>query len=151
MSLASQADDDVIRIACWNVEHNGLTGHTAGGDDRRRRVAHQVLSARRVNIVFRQELALAHLDGRRPLHEEGKALGLSAVMAPGTPESPNPTGVLFDPQLFALHAEYTHATNGWHPICNPTLTLRGDSCPPSGQPTDTPTCLTPHSVRGRTS
>jgi hypothetical protein len=119
-------DTDVIRIACWNVEHNGLPGHT-GGDARRRHLAHEVLRAHRPHIVLRQELTLAHLDGKRPLHEEGTALGLSAVMAPGTPESPNPTGVLFDPALFALHAEYTHVTNGWHPICNPVLTLRGDT------------------------
>lgn len=119
-------DPEVIRIVCWNVEHNGLSGHT-GGDTRRRHLAHEVLRACRPHIVLRQELTLAHLDGKRPLYQEGKALGLSAVMAPGTPESPNPTGVLFDPALFALYAEYTHATNGWHPICNPVLTLRGDA------------------------
>ncbi|MEV8033592.1 endonuclease/exonuclease/phosphatase family protein [Streptomyces sp. NPDC086182] len=124
---APALDTDVIRIACWNVEHNGLAGHTASGDDRRRHLAHQVLRAHRPHIVLRQELTLAHLDGKRPLHEEGKQLGLSAVMAPGNPESPNPTGVLFDPSLFALHAEYAHVTNGWHPICNPVLTLRGDT------------------------
>lgn len=28
-------DTDVIRIACWNVERNGLPGHT-GGHGRRR-------------------------------------------------------------------------------------------------------------------
>ncbi|WP_371792984.1 endonuclease/exonuclease/phosphatase family protein [Streptomyces sp. NBC_01471] len=128
MTFPETADDaDVIRVACWNVEHNGLPGHTAGGDDRRWHLAHEVLRAHRPHIVLRQELTLAHLDGKRTLHEEGKALGLSAVMAPGNPESPNPTGVLYDPQIFALHAEYTHVTNGWHPICNPVLTLRGDT------------------------
>lgn len=128
MSFTEPADDaDVVTVASWNVQHNGYAGHTAGDDDRLRHLAHQVLLAHRPHIVLRQELTLAHLDGKRPLHEEGKKLGLSAVMAPGTPESPNPTGVLFDPQLFALHAEYTHVTNGWHPICNPVLTLRGDS------------------------
>ncbi|MFJ4741181.1 hypothetical protein [Streptomyces sp. NPDC088775] len=47
-------DTDVIRVACWNIEHNGLAGHTAGGDDRRRRLAHDVLRAYRPHIVLRQ-------------------------------------------------------------------------------------------------
>jgi hypothetical protein len=41
-------DTDVIRIACWNVEHNGLPGHT-GGDARRRHLAHEVLRTSTAN------------------------------------------------------------------------------------------------------
>jgi len=115
-----------VTVAVWNIAHNGHSGHTAGGTDERRHLAHDVLALYEPNIVLRQELTLAHLDGKRQLHEEANKLGLIATMAPGTPESPNPTGVFYDPTMFTMHAEYTHATNGWHPICNPVLRLRDD-------------------------
>jgi endonuclease/exonuclease/phosphatase family metal-dependent hydrolase len=113
-----------LRIACWNVEHNGL-GHL-GGDGARRRRAHEILRGYAPHIVLRQEMTHGHLDGARLLHEEAAALGLTGLIAPATPESPNPTAVLYDSQLFALGVEYQHVTAGWHPICNPVVHLRGD-------------------------
>ncbi|MFG2176052.1 hypothetical protein ACGFMO_32625 [Streptomyces niveus] len=91
--------------------------------DRRHR-AYDVLAEHRPDLVFRQELTHAHLDGSRALYEEANRLGLWPFMAAGTPESVNPTGVLLSTELFQVDAYYTHATGGWHPICNPLVRLK---------------------------
>ncbi|MEV8350812.1 endonuclease/exonuclease/phosphatase family protein [Streptomyces niveus] len=123
------AEEDVVTVAVWNVEHNG---HDRNGTDERRHRAYDVLAGHRPDLVFRQELTHAHLDGSRALYEEGNRLGLWPFMAPGTPESTNPTGVLLSTELFRVDALYTHSTGGWHPICNPLVRLKDSDGRPSG-------------------
>ncbi|MFD4113220.1 endonuclease/exonuclease/phosphatase family protein [Streptomyces niveus] len=123
------AEAGVVTVAVWNVEHNG---HDKNGADHRRHRAYDVLAEYRPDLVFRQELTHAHLDGSRALYEEANSLGLWPFMAPGTPESPNPTGVFLSVDLFQVDAYYTHATGGWHPICNPLVRLKD----PEGRPSE---------------
>jgi endonuclease/exonuclease/phosphatase family metal-dependent hydrolase len=123
--LKALKDLRTLRVVCWNVEHGGFAGHL-GGDSGRRRRAHEILRGYAPHIVLRQEMTHGHADGARLLHQEAAALGLTGLIAPATPESPNPTAVMYDPAVFALAAEYQHVTAGWYPICNPVVVLRGD-------------------------
>jgi endonuclease/exonuclease/phosphatase family metal-dependent hydrolase len=122
--MSAITQDDTIRVLTWNVEHNG---RDKDGTVHRRHHAHDVMAEYRPHLVLRQELTGADADGRRPLWEEANRLGLFAFMAPATPESPNATGVLLDPNVFEVQAEYYHVTNGWHPLCNPVVKLKGTS------------------------
>ncbi|MFD4114568.1 endonuclease/exonuclease/phosphatase family protein [Streptomyces niveus] len=124
------AEENVVTVAVWNVEHNG---HDRNGTDERRHRAYDVLAEYQPDLVFRQELTHAPLDGSRALYEEANRLGLWPFMAPGTPESPNPTGVFLSTELFQVDALYTHATGGWHPICNPLVRLKDPDGRPSGK------------------
>ncbi|ONK13203.1 endonuclease/exonuclease/phosphatase family protein [Streptomyces sp. MP131-18] len=120
--MSTIAQDDTIRMLTWNVEHGG---RDKDGAVHRRHLAHDVMASYRPHLVLRQELTGAEADGRRPLWEEATRLGLVAFLAPATPESPNATGVLLDPNVFEVQAEYHHVTNGWHPICNPVVKFKG--------------------------
>ncbi|MEY9840529.1 endonuclease/exonuclease/phosphatase family protein [Streptacidiphilus sp. EB103A] len=122
MPIPEHDRGDTVTVACWNVEHNG---HDHGGEDHRRHHAYDVLAAYQPSIVLRQELTHAHRDGQAHLFQEANRLGLLAFLAPGTPESDNPTGVFIDPQLFEPLAHFQHVTGTWHPICNPVVRLRG--------------------------
>ncbi|WP_223187712.1 endonuclease/exonuclease/phosphatase family protein [Streptomyces sp. CBMA29] len=119
--------DDLVRVACWNVEHNGHAGHRAGANQDRRHLAMDILRSYRPYIMLRQELTHAALDGAADLYEEAAAIGpLQCFLSPATPESPNPTAVFVDTSMFEVLASYTHVSNGWHPITNPVVRLRGE-------------------------
>ncbi len=118
--------DGTIRVLTWNIEHGG---RDTDGSFHRRHLAWDVMAEYRPHLVLRQELTGADADGRRPLWEEANRLGLIPFLAPATPESPNATGVLLDPAVFDVQAEYHHVTGSWHPICNPVVKLRGASKP----------------------
>jgi len=123
--------DDELRVACWNVEKNGHGGHRGAGGDRRA-IAHELLADIRPHIVLRQELTGAAADGSRALYEEAARLGgLTAFMAPATPESPNATGVMVDPVLFEIVSSHDQVTGMWHPVCNPVVRLKGTRKPVS--------------------
>lgn len=123
----SDDNDQQLRVACWNVEHNGHASHRAGAPQDRRHLALDVLRSYRPHIVLRQEMTHAALDGAADLHEEAAALGPhQGFLSPATPESPNPTAVFVDLSVFEVRASYTHATNGWLPIINPVVRLRGE-------------------------
>ncbi|WP_253917284.1 endonuclease/exonuclease/phosphatase family protein [Streptomyces sp. MNP-20] len=122
------AGDDVIRVASWNVEHNGID---RTGDDTRWHTAMGVLAEVKPHLLLRQELTGAHLNGSRTLWAEAGHLGGDGdiqyfpFLAPATPESPNPTGVYADPRVFDVIAYYVHVTGMWHPVCNPVVRLKG--------------------------
>ena len=124
--------EETLTVLVWNIEHNGHdNGHDFGGNEDRRRRAYEVLRDHEPNLVLRQELTNAHVDGRRRMWEEANFLNAYPLMAPGTPESPNPTGVMVDTRLWEIKAEYYHSTNGWHPMTNPVLRLKGADMPVS--------------------
>jgi hypothetical protein len=114
-------DGTELRVACWNLEHNG-------GGAQTRRLAHRILASYRPHIVFRQELTGAWDHGKRALFEEAIALGgLFPFMAsPREGRSRNPTGVMVDPQLFEIVAHTDHDLP-WKAICHVQVRLKG--CP----------------------
>ncbi|WP_049565006.1 endonuclease/exonuclease/phosphatase family protein [Streptomyces sp. SBT349] len=120
--------DDEIVVLCWNVEHNERDRRDPG-NARAGMARVEIMARYGANLVLRQELTGAADDGRGPLWMEANALGLFPSLAPATPESPNPTGVLVCPNTFEIQHEYEHVTNGWHPICNPVIKLKGTSKP----------------------
>ena len=123
--------DDELRVACWNLEHNGNGDHRPGRGDRRA-MAHELLADVRPHIMLRQELTGAAADGNRALYEEAARLGgLTAFMAPATPESPNATGVMVDPALFEIVSSHDQVTGMWHPASNPVVRLKGTRKPVS--------------------
>jgi endonuclease/exonuclease/phosphatase family metal-dependent hydrolase len=115
--------DNVLRLICWNIEHNGVD---SDGATHRRELALDIMAAYRPHIVLRQELTGADANGSAALYEEAERLGgLIPFMAPPTMESPNATGVMIDPDVFEVSACHPHITNMWHPICNLAVRLRG--------------------------
>jgi endonuclease/exonuclease/phosphatase family metal-dependent hydrolase len=127
-SSLSDDRDGLVRVACWNVEHNGHASHRAGANQDRRHLAIDTLRSYRPHIILRQEMTHAALDGAADLYEEAAAIGpLQCFLSPATPESPNPTAVFVDTSMFEVRASYTHVTNGWHPITNPVVRLRGET------------------------
>lgn len=112
-----------LRVLSWNVEHNGID---RDGARNRRELALKVMSSYRPHIVLRQELTGADARGRTPLYQEASRLGgLIPFLAPATPESPNPTGIMVDPGVIEIDACHQHVTNTWHPICNVVVRIRG--------------------------
>jgi endonuclease/exonuclease/phosphatase family metal-dependent hydrolase len=112
-----------LRVLSWNIEHNGLDHD---GTDARRQAALDIMAGYRPHIVLRQELTGAAAHGSAPLYQEASRLGgLVPFMAPATPESPNPTGILIDPDVVEVEAGHPHVTNMWHPICNLVVRLHG--------------------------
>ncbi|MGK4906504.1 endonuclease/exonuclease/phosphatase family protein [Streptomyces albus] len=115
---------DELRVACWNIEHNGRPNKP--GDPDRRPTARKLLSELRPHILLRQELTGADADGSRALYEEATQIGgLIPFMAPATPESPNATGVMVDPEHFEVASSHDQITGMWHPACNPVVRLKG--------------------------
>jgi len=120
-------DGGLVRVACWKVNHNGYSGHRAGANGDRRHLAMDILRGYAPHIVLRQEMTHAALDGAADLYEEAAALGLSqGFLSPATAESTNPTAVFIDLTMFEARANHIHATNGWLPITNPVVRLRGE-------------------------
>ncbi|NUR25382.1 MAG: endonuclease/exonuclease/phosphatase family protein, partial [Catenulispora sp.] len=102
-------------------------GHRAGANQDRRHLAMDILRSYNPHVVLRQEMTHSALDGAADLHEEAASLGPhQGFLSPATPESPNPTAVFVDLTMFEVRASYTHATNGWLPITNPVVRLRGE-------------------------
>lgn len=117
----------LLRVASWNVPHGGYSSHRAGGNQDRRRIAVDVLREYEPHIVLFQEMTHGALDGCADVHGLAAALGVfQGFLSPAPPESPNPTAVFVDLDMFEVRAHYTHATNGWLPITNPVVRLRGE-------------------------
>lgn len=113
---------DELRVACWNIEKNGLGRH--GADDHRD-LARDILSSARPHIVYRQELTGAWNNGKADLYAEANRLGLVPFMtAPREGRSRNPVGVMVDPRLFEIDAEFEHDLP-WKPICHLRVRLKG--------------------------
>lgn len=119
-------EKDTLRVACWNVEHNGTS---KDGGTKSWTLAMEILESERPHLVLRQELTHAEQNGHRRLYAEANHLGLTPLIAPATPESKNPTGVFLDPELFTVESLFIHVTAMWHPICNPVVRLKGTSKP----------------------
>ncbi|MCM2431029.1 endonuclease/exonuclease/phosphatase family protein [Streptomyces sp. RKAG337] len=130
MTTDTEAEQDVVTVLCWNVEHNGHD--LKDGSDHRRHRAYDILAEHKPDLVFRQELTGADADGGRELYEEGNRLGLSAYMAPVTPESRNPNGVFLSNELFQVEALYAPAPAG-RAFCNPLVRLKDRAGRPSAQ------------------
>ncbi|MDH6130489.1 endonuclease/exonuclease/phosphatase family protein [Kitasatospora sp. GP82] len=110
------SEPDLV-VGVVNVEHDGLDG---GQDKGRLERACAILRAVGAQLVLRQELKPGH--GNQWLYRNARLLGgLVPLVAPATPESPNATGVFYDPKVFAPDAFYTHVTNFWHPQAAPAL------------------------------
>jgi hypothetical protein len=118
---------DELRVACWNVEHNGRGRH--GADDHRD-LARDILASIAPHIVLRQELTGAWDNGKADLYAEANRLGgLTPFMtAPREGRSRNPVGVMVDPDLFFVDGEHEHDMP-WKPICNPRVRLNGCAKP----------------------
>ncbi|MEV1011756.1 endonuclease/exonuclease/phosphatase family protein [Streptomyces sp. NPDC049881] len=116
------SDGDVLVTASWNIEHSGID---ADGRDDRWEQAMDVLSGIRPHVFFRQEATDPARDGGRRLHAEADRLKLLPLPATATPESPNTTVVMIDPDVFAVDAHHVHTTRMWHPITNPVVRVRG--------------------------
>jgi hypothetical protein len=114
-------DGTELRVACWNLAHNGGGGQT-------RPLAHHILASYRPHIVFRQELTGAWEHGKRALFEEATALGglFPFMTAPHEGRSRNPTGVMVDPRMFEIVAHTDHDLP-WKAICHVQVRLKG--CP----------------------
>jgi hypothetical protein len=114
---------DELRVACWNIEHNGRGRH--GADDHRD-LARDILAAVQPHIVLRQELTRAWDNGKADLYAEANRLGglFPFMGAPREGRSRNPVGVMVDPALFLVDAEFEHDLL-WKPICNPRIRLKG--------------------------
>lgn len=119
-----------LRIMSVNLEHSGLP---IGGQPDRRYAARAHMATYRPHIVLRQEVRGpdgTYEAAMAELVDEARALGLAvALLAPGTPESPNATAVMVDPELFEVQDRFVHVTGMWHPIANPVVRLRGASRP----------------------
>jgi endonuclease/exonuclease/phosphatase family metal-dependent hydrolase len=121
------ANDRLLRVASWNVQHGGHSSHRAGGNQDRRHLAVDILRGYKPHILLFQEMTHGALDGCADVHELATALGLfQGFISPAPPESPNPTAVFIDLEMFEVRACYTHASNGWLPITNPVVRLRGE-------------------------
>ncbi|MFF7098284.1 hypothetical protein ACFY9A_38800 [Streptomyces rubradiris] len=95
-----------LRIASWNVEHNGRG--RSGGEDKRQ-LAHSIVKAFEPHVYFRQELTRAWDNGKADLYAEGTRLGLMPFMTrPPEGRSRNPVGIMIDPFLFDVVAEYQY-------------------------------------------
>ncbi|MFD9771688.1 endonuclease/exonuclease/phosphatase family protein [[Kitasatospora] papulosa] len=120
-------DVDVLRVVCWNIEHNGCG--RSGGDDHRD-LARDILAALKPHIVLRQELTGAWDRGKADLYAEANRLGgLTPFMpAPREGRSNNPVGVMVDPTLFYIDGYIEHDLP-WKPICSPRVRLKGCTKP----------------------
>ncbi|MFI2791086.1 endonuclease/exonuclease/phosphatase family protein [Kitasatospora sp. NPDC018614] len=118
-------DTDVLRVVCWNIEHNGrgLSGH-----DDHRELARDILASLEPHIVLRQELTGAWERGKADLYAEANRVGglMPFMTAPREGRSRNPVGVMVHPGLFHVDGEFEHDMP-WKPICNPRVRLKG--CP----------------------
>lgn len=46
-------DNDLVRVASWNVQHNGYAGHRAGANQDRRHLVMDILRSYRPHVVLR--------------------------------------------------------------------------------------------------
>ncbi|MFG2783820.1 endonuclease/exonuclease/phosphatase family protein [Streptomyces prunicolor] len=119
----TECDDDVIRVASWNIEHNGISN---SGDDVRWHLAMDILAELQPDVLLRQELTRAEMYGQRAVWAESRRLGGHIpFLAGATPESANPTGVYVDPDVFRPTKFFEHRTGMWHPVCNPVVQIDG--------------------------
>ncbi|MEI5100971.1 endonuclease/exonuclease/phosphatase family protein [Streptomyces sp. PmtG] len=113
---------DVIRVATWNLKHNGIDRN---GNDTRWHLAMQVLADLKPHLLLRQELTQGHMHGARAVWAEAARLGgFIPFVSQATSESANPTGVYIDPHMFDVVEYYEHVTGMWHAVCNPVVRLK---------------------------
>ncbi|MFF2189741.1 endonuclease/exonuclease/phosphatase family protein [Streptomyces sp. NPDC058155] len=117
---------DEIRVAIWNVEHNGFD---PDGSDERRHRAYEVMARLEPHIVLRQEETNAWHNHGRIRHQEAQRLGLTSCLSPMSPDSRTPAAVLYDPALFTLVEEITWSTGIGKPMAIPVVRMKGTSQP----------------------
>lgn len=118
------AEEDVVTVVVWNVEHNGFD---PDGSDKRRHRAYEVMARLKPHIVLRQEETNAWHNHGRIRHQEAQRLGLTSHLSPVSPDSRTPSAVLHDPALFTLVEEITWSTTIGKPMTIPVVRMKGTS------------------------